>query len=308
MLDDADYRQAGKHTGDCAEDDFMQDSKHAGDCGEGDFMQDNEHKGDSKQDSEHADSFKIKSRQGTKTVHLKPEDTADGKARDVDIEVKYVAFWSKKYADRARAEREKVIEKAQELIDNPGAYTRATSYGAAGYVKNLHFDKDTGEVASGRKLSLDTEAIAQAEALDGYYVITTSETGWSDGKILDTYRELWRIEETFKVTKSELQTRPVFVWTQKHIEAHFLICYVALCIARLMQLASKNKHSIHTMLDELSRLSCTNVGSNLWVFDQTNDVIDEMFGLIGKGAPGKWMTTAQIKALFNKSIKPAMFA
>ena len=83
--------------------------------------------------------------------------------------------------------------------------------------------------------------------------------------------------------------------------------YVALCIARLMQFASKNKHSIHTMLDELSQLSCTNVGSNLWAFDQTSDVIDDMFGLIGKEAPEKWMTTAQIKALFNKSTRPAMF-
>ena len=69
----------------------------------------------------------------------------------------------------------------------------------------------------------------------------------------------------------------------------------------------QNKHSIHTMLDELSQLSCTNVGSNLWVFDQTSDVIDDMFELIGKETLGKWMTTAQIKALFNKSIKPAMF-
>ena len=250
--------------------------------------------------------FKIKSKQGYKTVHLKATDTEDGRAHDVDVDVKYVAFWSKKYATRARQEREKVIERAKDLINTPGAYTRATSYGAASFVKNISFDKETGEVVSGRSLELDYEAIARAEALDGYYVIVTSETNWSDEKILDTYRELWRIEETFKVTKSQLKTRPIYVWTQKHIEAHFLVCYVALCIARLMQNASKHKHSIQTMLEELSKVNCSSAGSNLWLFDYTSVVVDDMFALIGKSAPKRWGQTAQIKNLLNKSIKPIM--
>lgn len=250
--------------------------------------------------------FKIKSKQGHKTIHLKAQDAEDGRARDVDIEVKYVAFWSKKYATRARHEREKVLERARDLIKTPGAYTRATSYGAASFVKNISFDKQTGEVVCGRKLSLDTEAIARAEALDGYYVIVTSEIAWSDEKILDTYRELWRIEESFKVTKSQLKTRPVHVWTQKHIEAHFLVCYVALCIARLMQNAARHKHSIQTMLEELGKVNCSSVGGNLWLFDYTSVVVDDMFALIGKGAPKRWGQTAQIKSLLNKSVKPIM--
>ena len=250
--------------------------------------------------------FMIKSKQGYKTVHPKAADTEDARARDVDIDVKYVAFWSKKYAVRARHERERVLERARDLINKPGAYTRATSYGADAFVKNISFDKETGKVVSGRDLQLDTEAIACAEALDGYYVIVTSETGWSDEKILDTYRELWRIEETFKVTKSQLKTRPVYVWTQKHIEAHFLVCYVALCIARIMQNSVKHKHTIQTMLEELAKVNCSSAGSNLWLFDYTSDVVDDLFALIGKQAPKRWGQTAQIKSLLNKSIKPIM--
>lgn len=250
--------------------------------------------------------FKIKSKQGYKTVHLKAKDTANGKAHDEQVEVKYVAFWLRKYAERARHERKRVLQKAHALIENPGAYTRATSFGAAAFIKNISFDKTTGEVVTGHNLEIDTEAIKRAEELDGYYVIVTSETHWSDEKIVNTYRELWRIEETFKVTKSQLKTRPVYVWTQKHIKAHFLICYIALCIARLMQHATKHKYSIQIMLDELAKLSCTNAGANLWLFDYTSDVIADMFKLLDKQPPNKWEQTSQIKTLLNKSVKPVM--
>ena len=56
----------------------------------------------------------------------------------------------------------------------------------------------------------------------------------SDSEIIDAYKNLWRIEESFKITKSQLKSRPVYVRTPKHIEAHFFTCYIALAIARLL--------------------------------------------------------------------------
>ena len=64
-------------------------------------------------------------------------------------------------------------------------------------------------------------------------MLLTSEMETSDDEIIDMYRGLWRIEESFKVTKSELEARLVYVWTKEHIEAHFLTCFVALTIARI---------------------------------------------------------------------------
>ena len=57
------------------------------------------------------------------------------------------------------------------------------------------------------------------------------------------YRGLWRIEESFKVTKSELEARPVYVWTKEHIEAHFLTCFVALTIARILENKLERKNT-----------------------------------------------------------------
>jgi len=246
--------------------------------------------------------FKSKSKQGFKTVHLKAADTASGRPEDVEVEVKYVAFWSEKYERRARHEREKAIEKARALVADPGAYTKATSHGAAQYVRNLHFDKETGEVADGSALELDLDAIAEAERYDGYYLIVTSETGWDDGRVIDTYRELWRIEESFKVTKSEIVARPVYVWTPAHIEAHFLTCYIALVILRLLQLATGLPCS--RIREEIAAMNCVNVDANWWVCTHRTDDSDRLVESVGlEGLKLKNLRTADAKAILAKAAK-----
>ena len=247
--------------------------------------------------------FKVKSRQDSKTVHLKAEDTASGKPEDVEVEVRVVAFWSRKYERRARAERAKVLEKARRLVESPGAYSAATHKGAARWVKNVSFDRKSGEVVTGKSSEIDWEAVAEAEACDGYYVIVTSETGWDEDRIIDTYRELWRIVESVQVTKSELRARPVYVWTPEHIEAHFLICFVALTITRLLQRALGWRWSCSEILDDMAATCMTRLVSNIWVSDHRTDLTDELFALIGSPAPLKQMRYKDVKALFAKSVE-----
>jgi hypothetical protein len=64
----------------------------------------------------------------------------------VDVDIKVVAFWSKKYAARAKAKRFEVLAKALDLVANPSAYNKATHFGAAKYVDNIVFDKKSGIV------------------------------------------------------------------------------------------------------------------------------------------------------------------
>ena len=247
--------------------------------------------------------FKIKSSQRNKTVRLKGADTFDGSARDVDVEVKVVAMWSRKYAERARHEREKVLEKSRQLVERPGAYTRATHFGAARYVRGVTFDRRTGEVVeqAGARPEIDQAAVDAAAALDGYYLIITSETDWDEGRILDAYRELWRIEESFRVTKTGgLSSRPVWVWTPGHIRAHFLTCYLALLIVRLSQRALPSHPSAQALLADMRALDCSYADDGWWLFDHRTDLTDEVFALVGEEAPRKWMRTRDIKALFAK--------
>lgn len=251
------------------------------------------------------ENFKSKSTQGFKTVHLKAEDTASGKAKDIEVEVKYVAFWSKKYEQRARRKRQKAIEKAKRLVADPSSYTRAASRGASRYVKSLSFDEKTGEITSGRKPEIDWDAIAEAERYDGYYLIVTSETDWDDSRIIDAYRELWRIEESFKVTKSEIRTRPVYVWTPAHIEAHFLTCCIALVILRLLQFTSGL--SCARIREEIASMNCVNVDANWWVCGHRTDDSDRLAEAVGlEELKLKNLRTSDVRKILAKAAKGEM--
>ena len=215
--------------------------------------------------------YKRKSRKYPRTIQV---TSTSGKKIKKQVDEKQIVFWSEKYAKRAKAEREATLAKARDLAANPGSYTRATSYGAAKYVKKVDYDKDTGEILTASSiLDIDEDLIREEEALDGYYMLLTSEMDTPDDKIIDMYRGLWRIEESFKITKSELEARPVYVWTREHIEAHFLTCFVALTISRILEMKLEHKYSTERIIDSLSRAECSLLQQNYYVFDYYDEVL-----------------------------------
>jgi len=220
------------------------------------------------------EEYKRKSRKYPRIIQV---TSNSGKKLKKTVHEKQVVFWSEKYAKRAKADRAAAIAKAQDLAKNPGSYTRVTSYGAAKYVKKIDYDKDTGEILTASSiLEIDEDRLREEEALDGFYVLLTSEIDKTDDEIIDIYRGLWRIEESFKVTKSELEARPVYVWTRDHIEAHFLTCFVALTIARILEMKLERKYSIGKLLDTLSRSQCSQLQQNYYVFDYYDDILKDI--------------------------------
>ncbi|MFP3154895.1 IS1634 family transposase [Lachnospiraceae bacterium ZAX-1] len=214
----------------------------------------------------------------------------------VKLEQKWVVFYSEKYAVRARYKRQEAIEKAIKMIENPAKYRRTFDYGAAGYIENLKIDKDTGEITNlTETLLLNKEKIADEERYDGYYAVITSELDDSDERIIDSYRGLWRIEESFKVTKSVLGSRPVYLRTQSHINAHFLTCFISLLIARLVELQLGGKYTIAKITETLRNVSCSHIDQNHWLFDYADDVTDDMNAVFGTDFGRKIMTLKEIK-------------
>lgn len=222
------------------------------------------------------------------------------KKKKVQIDQKQVVFYSRKYAERAKKQREAVIAKAVDLIANPSKYQKATSYGAASYVANIEFDKNTGEILdTGKKMFLNKEKIKQEEQLDGYYAIVTSELDESDDRIIEIYRGLWRIEESFKITKSNLDARPVFLKREDHINAHFLICFIALVIARIVEIRLNNKYTIDKILNILLLVSCSHIDTNHYLFDYADEVTDEINDVFNLNIGKKVMTLGEIKNIFG---------
>ena len=240
--------------------------------------------------------FKHKSRIFAKNVQIKKNNQRTVKYQ---IYQKQMVYYSQKYADKQKYERELAILKAKDLIANPGKYTQATSYGCTKYINNISFNKKTGEVADDSNLSLNLDKIKDEEKFDGYYSIVTSEKHLSDKEIRDIYKGLWKIEETFKITKSELETRPVFVWTPESIEAHFLSCFIALLIIRLLEQKTNRKYSNHYIIDSLKKYSSTKIEHDIYLQDFRNDVIKDLEKTFNIDLSHKYLTLSQIKKLLN---------
>jgi transposase len=218
--------------------------------------------------------YKRKSRLYPRIIQV---TSVSGRKMKKPVDEKQVVFYSEKYDKRAKAERAVAVAKAQELVTNPGKYTQATSYGASGYVKNIEFDKETGEILkTSKKLEIDWKKLEEEEALDGYYVIVTSEYKESDDRIIEMYRGLWKIEESFRVTKSDLEARPVYVSRNDHIEAHFLTCFVALVIARILEMKLDHKYSIGRILESLNQAECSHIQQNYYLFDYYDEVLKDI--------------------------------
>lgn len=248
------------------------------------------------------DDYKIKSRLYPREIAV---SNGKGGRTKVRIDEKQVVFYSADYDRKAKADREPALLKAWDLVGSPSRYNRATSYGAAKYVKNLVFDPDTGEIVTTKqKPVFDEKKLREEEKFDGYYAIVTSEWKKSDEEILEIYRGLWRIEEAFKVTKSDLEARPVYLSRQDHIQAHFLICFVALVIARLLALSLGNKYSIPRITESLNKSSGSRLEENWYVFDHADEITKAITETLGVDLSRKYLRLGDIKKILGATKKP----
>lgn len=253
---------------------------------------------DGKPAGEDAD-FKIKSRRIARDINVTMKS---GKTAKKTVYEKQVVFWAKKYADKAKAEREEVVKKALDLVADPKKYNKAITYGAAKYVKHLEFDKETGEVLqSKQRPCFDAAKLAQDEMYDGYYAIVTSELQMSDGEIIDTYRGLWEIEETFRVTKGTLEARPVYVSREDRIGAHFLTCFIALVIIRLIQKKMDRRYSAEKIIECLNKIACSNEQDNIYLFDYRSEISDAIGNVLGIDFTKRRLRLSEIKNILANS-------
>jgi len=218
------------------------------------------------------------------------------KKKEMEVEQKWIAFYSEKYAIRAKLKREEAIAKALKLIKNPSKYQRTFDYGAVGYIENIKIDKETGIIENVKAtLKLNYAKIKEEEKYDGYYAIVTSEMDAPDEHIVEMYHGLWRIEESFKISKSILGTRPFFVRTEPHINAHFLICFLSLLIARCVELRLGGEYTVENITEELDKVACSNIQQNLWLCDYKSELTDKMNEVFGTTFGKKYQTLKDIK-------------
>ena len=165
-----------------------------------------------------------------------------GHKKTLKLTEKRIVTFNPKLAEKQTYEINRQVEKAKKLR---ACEAKKSEYGdSSKYVTFVSTDKK-GEKTTGKiKVEINEKAIENAKKLAGYNMLITSEIRMAASEIYAAYHNLWRIEESFRIMKSQLDARPVFMQKQETITGHFLICYLAVLLTRLLQ--------IHTLKDEYS--------------------------------------------------------
>lgn len=188
-------------------------------------------------------TFKVKSKIRKRTIK-------DENGEKVEITEKLVCYWSKKHYDREVKENAKFIEYLESVCNFPDKL-KDKPRKIEKFLKKIEVDEETGEIVDTKTcLSVDMDKIQEYMNLLGYYTIMTSETDKSDREIIDKYHGLSRIEDSFRITKSDLEGRPVYVSNPDLINAHFLVCFIALTMIRFIQYRVLTHQGKNTMNED----------------------------------------------------------
>ena len=208
------------------------------------------------------DDFKIKTKTYTKTYTL--ENGSELKSSE-----KIVSYWSKKFYTKEYEEQKSFYDTLKQIIENPESFpsNRLNNSKIKKYLKKQVLNDETGEIIDSENLKaiIDIDKVNEELSLLGWYSIITSETNMDENEIIDTYHNLVDIEDQFRVMKSTLETRPLYVRTDEHRIAHLTLCTIALILLRLIQRAITNKFNDALSADRIQ------VALNKWKVEKLAD-------------------------------------
>ena len=160
-------------------------------------------------------------------THRVKVDDANGGKKSVPLSEQLVCTWSKDREAKDKRDRERLVEKAKQLLAAPSKMNsrRGPKRFVAGDGK--------------QNFELDEKRIKEDEKWDGFYGIQASRRDFSPKAILQAYHSLWKVEESFRVIKHTLQARPIFHWTANRIKGHLVMCFLAFLIERTLEIRTK---------------------------------------------------------------------
>lgn len=201
-----------------------------------------------------SEDFKYKSRI-IKRTHK------DENGRNRTIEEKVVVYWSRKFQSRCERENKKFLDFLKKLETSPENFriTALQSKTLRKFFKKDCVNQKTGEVmnSSDIKAFIDFDKVADYRRSMGYYQIVTSELKMDSLEVINKYHGLTQIEDQFRVMKGDLDTRPFYVRTPEHVDAHMLICMISLVLLRIIQ-----KRIIHSGLISVDENAYWSTGLN----------------------------------------------
>ncbi len=221
------------------------------------------------------------------------------------LEQHLVVSFSPKYKAYQRKIRNGQVERARQLIDNGKYRQRPKSQNDPHrFITREKATKD-GEVCSEEIVSLNADAIREEERYDGFYAVCTNLDDMSVEEIVRINKKRWEIEECFRVMKTEFRARPVYLRTEDHIRAHFITCFVALVIYRILEKELKEAYTCGEIIDTLKNMMIARPGEKLGytpVYTRT-DLTDRLHETAGFRTDYQIITDVNMRKIIRASKK-----
>lgn len=227
--------------------------------------------------------------------------TGTGGKRTIVIREKRVVTFNPRLAEKQRYEINRQVEKARKL---KASAAKKSEFGdSAKYVTFIPSDKKGKETDGKVKVVMNDAAIDKALKLAGYNLLVTSELDMSAEKIYSTYHNLWRIEESFRVMKSQLDARPVYLQKRETVTGHFLICYLAVLLTRLLQFKTlENQFCSEALFDFFRDFRVVKVSEKKYInISRKSDFIEHLTNKTGLPLTSYFLSDSDIKKMLSHS-------
>lgn len=216
----------------------------------------------------------------------------DGKKVTVNLTEKRLLTYNPTLAAKKRYEIHRMVEKAKTLTLSQA---KQNDYGETG--KYVNFTNEKGKKAT---VSINQNAIDNDLKFAGYNLLVTSEIEMTDQDIYNTYHNLWRIEESFKIMKSDLDARPVFLQKEDTIKGHFLICYLTVLLERIFQFkVLEDKYSTSEIFSFIKDFKVTKAESKYINTTTYSEFINDLAERFNLPLTNYFLTETQIKSMLN---------
>lgn len=223
--------------------------------------------------------------------------TQDGKTTEIHLKEKRLVTYNPKLAKKQTAEINKMVDKALNMTTSDA---KRKQFGESAKYLNL-----TGKEGERAIPSLNVDQINKDLSCAGYNMLVTSELDMSDKDMYETYHNLWRIEESFRIMKSDLDARPVYVQTENSIKGHFLVCYITVLLERLFQFKIlENRFSSSEIFELFRNLNVVKVDGRFINTASASNLIDFMSANFGIPLNHLGLSETQIKGIMGTKLKP----
>ena len=218
------------------------------------------------------------------------------------LEQRLIVTFSIKYRNYQRLIRERQVERAKKSLSSPASLNRKKPNDPSRFIRQEHCTPD-GELASKTLTSLDQCQIDEEARYDGVYAVCTNLRA-AIPSIIAINKRRWEIEECFRIMKTEFKARPVYLSRKDRITAHFITCFMALIVYRILEKKTKNTYTCEELIRTIRSMDMMIAPGEGYIPTYTRtDITDDLHAAFGFRTDYQITSQKSMRKIINQTKK-----